>query len=89
MYPNAKRGLGQARAGGEIPDVVGTPFWIEAKHRKVENVRKALTQAEDARAESTNYKRHIPLVVSRRNNTRDIVVMYLDDFLAMLDFLLN
>ena len=89
LYPNAKRGLGQARAGGEVPDVAGTPWWVEAKHRKVENVRAALRQAEDARDASPGYKRHPPLVVSRKDHQRDIVVMYLDDFVALMDFILN
>lgn len=30
VYPDARRGVGQARDGAERPDVVGTPFWIEA-----------------------------------------------------------
>src|SRR5690606_6910545 len=34
LWPGARRGIGQARSGGETPDVIQTPFWIEAKHRK-------------------------------------------------------
>jgi hypothetical protein len=45
VWSSARRGIGQARAAGEVPDVDGTPFWPEIKHRKVVNVYAALRQA--------------------------------------------
>lgn len=48
LWPLAKRGIGQTRAGGEVPDVEGTPFWVEAKRRKRHNVLAAMKQAEEA-----------------------------------------
>lgn len=41
-----KRGLGQARAAGEVADVDGVPgWWLECKHMKLCNLRAALRQA--------------------------------------------
>lgn len=48
LYPSARRGIGQARAGGEVCDVEGTPWWIETKRRRRHDVRAALVQAEEA-----------------------------------------
>jgi len=45
VFPGARRGIGQARSAKEVSDVDGTPFWIEAKHRKIVNVQKAFEQA--------------------------------------------
>ena len=51
--PDVKRGIGQARAGGEVPDVDGVPaMWIECKHHRRVNVRAALVQAEEAEFDS-------------------------------------
>lgn len=48
IWPGAKRGLGQARSGGEVPDVDGTPYWVECKHRHRVSVRAAYEQAREA-----------------------------------------
>lgn len=48
LWPDAQRGIGQARAGSEVPDVEGTPFWVEAKRRKRHNILAAMKQAEEA-----------------------------------------
>lgn len=33
-FPKAERSYGQSRRGSDAPDVSGTPFWIECKHKK-------------------------------------------------------
>lgn len=94
LFPQAMRGIGQARASGEVPDVQGTPFWIECKHRRALNVTAALEQA---RMELMRYeasggtKKYLcPLLVARLDrgapgSTRtDLAVLRLDDFLALL-----
>lgn len=48
LFPEAKRGIGQARSGSEVADVEGTPFWVEVKRRKAINVRASMKQAKDA-----------------------------------------
>lgn len=48
MYPDARRGIGQARSSGEVSDVEGLPFWIEAKCQARPNVWAAMEQAEEA-----------------------------------------
>lgn len=48
VWPEAKRGIGQSRHGGECCDVEGTPYWIEAKVGQQTNPRAAVRQAEAA-----------------------------------------
>ncbi len=51
-----RRGIGQARSGGEVSDVAGLPgFWIEAKHHARVNERAALAQAILAEQMSRTY----------------------------------
>lgn len=46
---DARRGLGQSRAGGEVPDVDVAGWWIECKHHKdPPSMGAVLRQAEDA-----------------------------------------
>ena len=78
VYPKAKRGLGQARSGGEVADVTGTPWWIEAKRRKRVDVHKAIAQAlaaSDGRP---------VLVISRRDREKDLVTLHLDEFIRLV-----
>jgi hypothetical protein len=79
IYPGARRGIGQARSAKEVPDVEGTPYWVEAKHQKCPNLWAALAQADDAR---DNRK---PLVVARRNGGVEVAVMKLEDMLDLLN----
>lgn len=81
LYPEAKRGIGQARSGGEVSDVEGTPWWIEAKRRKRHDVRAAMRQAieaSDGRA---------PVVVARYDGDaadEALVVMRLADWESLV-----
>jgi hypothetical protein len=47
-FPNARRGLGQARSAGEVSDVEGTPWWVECKRMKRCSIEAAWRQAEAA-----------------------------------------
>lgn len=69
-----RRGLGQARAAGEVPDVDGTPWWVECKHGKRPNIPRAIAQAIEASA-----GRRPPLVISRANAEPILVTMLLAD----------
>lgn len=63
----AKRGIGQARASSEVPDVDVDGWWIEAKRHARTNPKAALSQAiEDA---SANGENRIPVAVCRDNGT--------------------
>ena len=86
VYPNAQRGIGQSRFGGEVPDVKGTPFWIEAKHRKAPNILAAVLQAIEAKRVSRDAQHaHLPvLAITRRNGHPDLATMQLTDFLALM-----
>jgi hypothetical protein len=87
VYPNARRGIGQSRSAGEVPDVDGTPWWVELKHRKVVNILAALAQADKDRLESNNLLNAVarrPLVIARRDRERDVAAMLLDDLIALL-----
>ena len=80
VFPDAniRRGL-QSRGGSEVPDV-DVPGWhVEAKaHRKV-NLRAALAQAITDAAPD-----RVPIAVCKDNRAEPVVVLRLDDFLALL-----
>lgn len=94
IYPRAKRGIGQARAAHEVPDVVGVPFWVEAKHHKRVNIRKAYEQAVAASVAAIAARGAMlglerarvgpVLVVSRDNGKSDLATMHLDTLLQLL-----
>lgn len=79
LWPLAKRGIGQARSAGEVADVEGTPYWVEAKHHKVVNIRAAMRQA----MEASDGRR--PIVVSKCNNEEPLVTMTLDDWVELVE----
>lgn len=82
VYPGAKRGLGQARSGGEVADVTGTPFWVQTKHGACPSLFAALAQAERDCAMFGVFQP--VLVVARRNGGQDVAVLHLD---ALVDLL--
>jgi hypothetical protein len=86
LFPHAKRGLGQARAGNEVPDVTGTDYWIECKRQKQPNIRRAYKQATDATASTPNpdYKDRPVVVVTQANAEKALVTVSLDLFLTLL-----
>lgn len=45
VWPSAKRGLGQARSAGEVPDVDVPGWWVEVKRKHRTVPRSALAQA--------------------------------------------
>lgn len=79
LYPNAKRGIGQARSASEVSDVEGTPWWIECKRGRQPNVRAAFRQAQEA-----TDGRPI-LVVVRDDNQPAFVCLSLQDFKDLLE----
>lgn len=81
---DTRRGIGQARSGGEVCDVEGTPWWIEAKVGKRPNLYAALAQADEA----TDGR--APVVIARINGfggqpTQDVVVMRLADWIVLAE----
>lgn len=78
-YREAARGLGQARSAGEVPDVAGTPWWIEAKHRKAIDVHGAYAQG----VEAANGKASV-LAVTKRDRGPVLVTLSFDDFARMV-----
>lgn len=75
LWPQAERGIGQARRGSEVADVEGTPFWVEAKHRKKVSIPAAYRQA----TEATDGRP--VLVVTKEDRCEPLVTMTLDTFL--------
>lgn len=78
LGPDVKRGL-QPRGGDEVPDVDAGLFWVECKHGKLPNVRKALAQAV-----SDCPRGRIPMAVIRDNRSDDFCVLRFGDFLDIL-----
>ena len=79
VWPAARRGIGQARSGGEVPDVDRTPYWVEAKHRRTVCIRAAYEQA----AAATDGRP--PMTVTRENRGPMLVTMRLADFLDLAE----
>ena len=77
IYPDAKRGLVQARCAKEGPDVEGTPWWVECKAGKSPRLWAALAQAQAA----TDGRPC--LVVAKRDRLAPVVLMTLEDFEAL------
>lgn len=80
VFPEAKRGIGQARSSSEVADVEVPLIWPECKHGKLPNVRAALAQAIEAAAKSGR----IPVAVIRDNARDPFVVLRFGDFLHLL-----
>lgn len=81
IFAGAKRGLGQARSGGEVSDVAGIPdFWPECKHHRRTNARAALAQA----IEASTGKGLVPIAICKDNGEDPTVTIRLSDFLDLL-----
>ncbi len=80
LFPEAKRGIGQARDSGEVADVSGTPFWPECKRGAGSTVDAALAQALASKKVGSGPA----LAIVRRNGKRATASMYLEDFLFLL-----
>jgi len=78
LYPDARRGIVQARAGNEAPDVDGTPFWVECKIGHRVTIQAALTQA----VEATDGRP--PLAVCKVDRQPATVTLRLPDFINLL-----
>lgn len=64
---DAQRGIGQARAASEVPDVDVAGWWIEAKRHARTNPKAALAQA--IADSAANGDGRIPAAVCRDNGT--------------------
>jgi len=85
LWPEARRGIGQSRAAGEVPDVDGTPYWVEAKHHaSAPNVHAAYAQA--VAAQAGKLTRRPVLVVSRKTGDgQDLATLPLRELLLLLE----
>jgi len=79
-----KRGLGQTRAGGEVPDVVAPPYWVEAKRMKRCSPKAALAQAVEAMAESRSPEFTTPVAICKDDRQSPTVTMFLNDWLELV-----
>jgi len=75
IWPSAKRGANQSRAGNEAADVEGTPFWVEVKIGARPNIMAAMRQAQEA----TDGRPC--LVMSKRDREGMLVTMTVEDWL--------
>lgn len=79
-WDGAKRGIGQPRAGNEVPDVDVPTLWPECKHGQKTNPRAALAQATKAAGKTGR----VPVAITRDNGEPPIVTLRLDDFLELV-----
>ena len=82
-FPEARRGLGQARHA-EVPDVMGVPpYWFECKRMRKCDIPAALAQAQlDIGRKETPY--NVPVAVTKNDGGPVIVSMLWEDWLRML-----
>ena len=78
IYPQARRGIGQARSAGEVADVELTPWWVECKHHKRVSVMAAWRQA----AAATDGRP--VLIVHRQNRGPVLVTLELSNFMHLV-----
>lgn len=78
-WDGSKRGIGQPRAGNEVPDADVPTLWPECKAGKQTNPRAALAQAVAASAGTGR----TPCAVTKDDGDPPLITMRLDDFLAM------
>lgn len=79
-FDGARRGLGQARAANEVPDVDAHPaLWPELKRGRLTNPRGALAQAIIAAEDSGR----MPVAICRDDGGDAFVAMRFTDFLEL------
>jgi len=86
-FPNARRLFGQAREGDEVPDIGGTPFWVECAKGSTNAIHDKLRQGLSASASSPSQEyAHAPVaVVSQHGGVGEtMVTMRLEDFIRLV-----
>lgn len=89
VFKGAKRGLSQTRDGSDVPDVDGTPFWIECKVGRRTNPRAALQQAGLASLEfhesALDAPLRPPVAVCKDDRAEPFVTMALADWMVLVE----
>lgn len=90
VYPEAKRNKDQFE-GAKMPDVLGTPWWIEVKYwKQYPNIHAALEQAVSDAAEAKDERPVIAVTKKKREQGKPLsgkpwmASMYIKDFVALL-----
>ena len=81
---DVRRGLGQTRTGGEVPDVVCPPYWVECKVGIRTYPKAALEQAVEAMGECRSPEFTIPVAVCKDDRRPPTVTMFLTDWLDLV-----
>lgn len=82
LWPDARRGLGQARSGADAPDVDGAPWWVQCKHGARPNIPAAMRQA--ARDATAAHDERPPVAITRANRGPVLVSMRLEEWLDVM-----
>jgi hypothetical protein len=80
VYPEARRGLGQARSAKEVPDVDARGLWPECKRQIRPNPFRALEQA----IEASNGSGRTPIAICRSDHGEATATLRFVDLLALL-----
>lgn len=89
LWPRARRSIGQARQGHEVPDVQGTPFWVECSKGSsiaiMLKMRQALAARELHNSASLGTPYHWSAVFARSETYKlETVTMTQAEFLDLL-----
>lgn len=79
-YTSAYR-TGNQWGDAKVPDVDGSPYWVEAKHGKSPPIWPAVEQALRDRKAADTEERPI-LIYARKNNRPPLIVMLADEWAA-------
>lgn len=83
LWPHARRGVDQCQNGGVLPDVTGTPFWVECKIGRRTNIKAAVEQACEERERVGSDL--TPVIVTKDDHEEPLATMRLDDWWELVE----
>jgi len=86
LFSRARRLFGQARDGDEVPDVGGTPFWVECAKSGNAQIHSKLKQGLYASDRSPSEYVGFPVVVISKHKSTGLTMatMTLDEWLQLI-----
>lgn len=82
-WPNVRRGWWQAKGGAVVPDVEGSPYWLEVTHGQQPPIQAKMRQALGYVGLPGGPAYRTPVVISKRDHDDPLVTMRLDDWILL------